>query len=325
MGIQAKILLDSIAPSGNRLTTFEIKFPRFILAEFNTHRMLSRNAASSRAIPIEKMIKAVMEDPAMPESWGKNQSGMQAAEELSDEPISTNGTIPRDSLRAQAKTAWLEARDQAVFAVKNLQKIGLHKQIANRIIEPWMHITVIASATNWANFFHLRTHKDAQPEFQALAKEMKKAYDDSNPKSVSYWDWHMPLIYEEDWDLASKISDEMSYEERHAEVPVEYMLTALDWTKHILRQVSVGRCARVSYLSHDGKRDLREDIKLHNRLISGIKNGDPLHMSPFEHVAKALGEPTRIGNFEGWKQYRKHFPGEEGPKDQVYLDQDSSL
>lgn len=325
MTISAKILLDSISPAGARLTTFELKYPRFIHNEFLTHRCVSRNAASSRAIPVEKMIQAVLDDPAVPVFWGKNQKGMQASEELDD--ISRNYeqhsfVNAGETQRGAAKRIWLEARDKAVEFVRQFQspEIDLHKQIANRILEPWMHITVIASATNWANFFHLRTHKMAQPEFQALAKEMKRAYDESQPTRLFSWDWHMPLVFEEDWSAATQLAESMSESVRREEKTIEYPLTVSDWTKHILRKVSVGRCARVSYLSHQGKRDLVEDIKLHDKLIAGLTTDEPLHMSPFEHVARAQADMVGgTGNFRGFSQYRSFFAGEAGPKEQAYV------
>lgn len=323
MTITAKLLLDSLSPAGTRLSTFEIRYPRFIHSEFMTHRMLSRNAASSRAIPIDKMIQAVIDDPALPVYWGKNQKGMQAAEELSDDPnseprwfTSTGPCSPRQIVRDR----WFNARDSAVAHVRKLQEVDLHKQIANRLLEPWMHITVITSGTCWANFFHLRTHKDAQPEFQALAKEMQKVYDASEPVRLSTWDWHMPLIHEEDWEIATNLADSMDREELQKEKTIEYPITSRDWAKHFLRKVSVGRCARVSYLTHEGKRDIIEDIKLHDRLLGGLVDGAPLHMSPFEHVARALPQPERHANFVGFEQYRSFFQGEAGPPDRFYAD-----
>src|SRR4051812_43727861 len=127
---QTRILRDSIAPCGRRLTTWELTYPRFVHAELMTHRMFSRNSASSRAIPTEKLMARVREDPALPVWWGRNQAGMQADGELGDEP------------RAAAQHLWLKARDQMLEMVERLSAVGLHKQITNRLIEPWMFITV---------------------------------------------------------------------------------------------------------------------------------------------------------------------------------------
>lgn len=260
-----------MSPAGVRLTTWELIFPRFIHSEFMTHREFSRNAASSRAIPIEKTIERVLQDPAMPVHWGKNQKGMQALEELTG----------RDKLEAQA--TWLYARDAAVRSARLMIDAGAHKQIVNRLLEPWTWMTVIASATNHANFFKLRAHKDAQPEFQKLAYLMKDAYEASRPQSLVAFDWHLPLIQPD--DLGQKAT----------------------WDQ--LQKISVGRCARVSYLTHDGRRDHAEDIALHDRLLTAG------HWSPFEHVAQAMEHQSYnnpiCGNFRaGFRQYRKTFQAE---------------
>jgi thymidylate synthase ThyX len=277
MGYSARILKDTVSSAGHRLTTFEVTFPRIVLAEFNTHRMFSRNSASSRAIPIKTMLKRVEEDPFVPTYWGKNQKGMQAAEELSPEAA------------AAAKKEWLYARDQAIISVKRLQMpdIDLHKQTANRLLEPWLWHTVIVTATEFQNFFGLRNNKMAQPEIATPAKMMRELFDKSTPETP-YQGWHLPLVSDEDKAQAS-IST--------------------------LVQLSCARCARVSYLTHDGKRDLAEDTGLYDRLRG------PGHMSPLEHAAREMtaeeltllnpwdGEPA-CGNFVGWVQHRKQLPGE---------------
>lgn len=281
-GYRAKMLCDSISPDGVRLSTMEVTFPRIVLAEFNTHRTKSRNSASSRAIPVEKQLKKVKENPFVPSYWGKNQKGMQAEQELS---ISEQ----EDAIRE-----WLDARDDMVRHAQRLLEIGVHKQITNRLLEPFMWHTVIVSATEWGNFFALRCHKDAQPEIRRAAILMKELHKTSKPRELGYRTWHLPLIQEneiQDWVSANtgKTYDEI-----------------VDFWK----RVSVGRCARVSYLTHDGKRDLDADLRLCETLrASG-------HMSPFEHVARPMnhkeGTPTQtfVGNFRGWIQYRKELPNE---------------
>lgn len=249
----------------------EVTYPRFVHSEFMTHRMFSRNAASSRAIPIKKMIEAVLTDPVLPVWWGANQAGMQAAEELPDEP--------ENYARTLAETLWLKAREQAVETAQLLSDAGLHKQIVNRVLEPWMWITVIASATDWENFFHLRCHPDAQPELRHIANLMEASYRSREPKKVSWGEYHLPLTGfpgDEELDTGSLV------------------------------KVSVGRCARVSYLTHDGLRDPGADISLHDRLAASG------HWSPFEHVAYA--DQSCVGysaNFASpWRQYRKEFASE---------------
>lgn len=268
---QTKILRDSVAPCGRRLTTWEPTYPRFVHAELMTHRMFSRNSASSRAIPTERLMTRIREDPALPVWWGRNQSGMQADQELSSEA------------RATAQLLWLKARDQMLEMAERLSVVGLHKQIVNRIIEPWMFITVIVSATEFANWFHLRTHRAAQPEIAWVARSMWTQYSEAAPTPVSAGDWHLPLLGEQDLDTL---------------------------TPENQRKVSTGRCARVSYLTHEGVRDVVKDIELHDKLCAGPATGEPGHWSPFEHVAMALDEPQRCGNFVGWRQYRKWFSDE---------------
>ena len=220
--------------------------------------MISKNSASSRAIPTSKMIQRVRDDPAFPIHWGANVSGMSAREEV-HEPMAAWGL-------------WREALDSALRIAEEMREMSLHKQVVNRILEPFSYITVIASATDWDNFFALRDHPDAQPEMQMLAKMMKSAYNESTPKLRRPGEWHLPLIDEDDY------------------------FSTEEWPK-----VSAGRCARVSYLTHDGKRDWREDIKLYEKLTSSI----PMHASPLEHPAVALDSSERTGNFTGWMQLRK--------------------
>jgi len=266
---EAKVLADSIGPSGARLTTMQVTFPRIVLAEVNTHRALSRNSASSRAIPVERMLRRVEDDPFIPIHWGKNQKGMQADEFLD----------ATDQIAAEEE--WLRARDAAVESVRELLALGLHKQIANRLLEPWLWHTAIISATDWSNFFALRCHKDAQPEIQQAALMMRAARNASTPVRKYLGEWHLPLVGTERDDV-----------------------TIWDCPIEVVCKISVGRCARVSYLTHDGKRDPQADIDLCDRLqASG-------HMSPFEHVAQALSSPTRNGNFSGWLQLRKMLPNE---------------
>ena len=261
--IEAQIIKDSVNSVGNRITTWVLTYPRFIHSELMTHRAFSRNASSSRAIPIEKMIKAVEDNPAMPEYWGLNQKGMQASEEADKEQI------------AEAKKRWLLARDNAVAQARHLLDVGLHKQIVNRVLEPFTHMTVILTATEYGNFFALRAHKDAQPEFQILAHKMLELYNNSKPQSLGEGEWHIPFSENmPDVDVATKI------------------------------KIATARCARVSYLTFDGKIDVAKDIELHDQLSTSG------HWSPFEHVASSAPLYEQTGNFVGWLQYRKHFANE---------------
>jgi thymidylate synthase ThyX len=275
--IGASIILDSIAANGVRLTTMKFVAPRFILAEINTHRMFSRNAASSRAIPTAKMLARVLTDPALPCEWGQNQPGMQASEVLSQENTYS------------ARTLWLEAMRDAVASAKRLADLGVHKQIANRLIEPFIWCEQIVTATDWVNFFWQRCDKAAQPEFRELARSACVAYFNSQPTPIAHGWWHLPYVYREDINALREREGDGRFSE---------------FTDGLC-QVSVARCARVSYLTHEGVRDVDKDLELFSKLR---KSG---HWSPFEHVASPAHDADwRFGNFHGWVQYRKMFSGE---------------
>lgn len=265
-GYACRVERDSISPAGVRLTTFMVTFPRFILAEVNTHRMLSRNSASSRAIPVEKRLAAVEDSPFVPEQFGRNQKGMQAGDPLPDDKSS----IARD--------AWLTACHAACQQARILAGLGVHKQLANRLLEPFAWHTAIITATEWHHFFSQRCHPDAQPEFRRIACMMRDAKQASTPTEIHRGQWHLPMV------------DEWHGDPDHR-----------DW--QMWQRVSVGRCARVSYETHEGKRDPGADVALAERLMAAR----PPHASPFEHVATpmpAAHPVARCGNLTGWLQWR---------------------
>lgn len=236
---------------------------------------------------------------------------MQANEELCDsykQEFYTDAndkgwvrSIGYDTPRQLSKEYWLKARDSAVEYAKILNKIGLHKQIANRILEPWMHITVLLTGTEFENFFALRAHKDAQPEFQKLAYLMLDLYQQSEPKQLGRDEWHIPFGDKLDLDKVTELAIKSEANGFGVEEEMENAIL------NARLKISVARCARVSYLNFDGKDDYEADIALADRLASSG------HWSPFEHCATPhlSGEiPIRCGNFLGWKQYRKFFPQE---------------
>jgi len=263
--IEVKILLDSTNPYGNRLTTFLLTYPRFIHCELLTHRIFSRNSASSRAIPVQKMIDRVNLLPAEPIYWGKNQKGMQANEELDEKTI------------YEAWQWWMDAKDSAIYHAERLIELGVHKQIANRLLEPFAHMETLVSSTEFGNFFNLRAHPDAQPEFQELAHIMLEHYENSLPVLLQPGEWHIPFT--------DALLDD--------NIPLENKL-----------KVATARAARISYLNHEGKIELEKDYKLHDDLR------DSGHWSPFEHCAVAMDNSESYGNFTGFKQYRKFFTNE---------------
>ena len=294
----ARVIADSLSPDGVRITTQVITLPRIVLAELNTHRAISKSSASSRAVPIEKMIAAAESDPYIPEQWDRNGAGMQG-----------HGLIEgADAERCVAE--WLTARDEAVARARSLYALGVHKQTTNRLLEPFLWHTVIVTATEWDNFFNLRCNPLAHPALRNTAEAMRAAMGQSTPRLVNYGEWHLPYFDpERDTDIAPDARP----------------------------KVCAARCARVSYLTHDGIRDPSKDVALSDKLLT---DG---HMAPLEHVARPMGhgeatdliadatgarahsfgqgkgidtrdmarpEKTFAGNFRGWVQLRKTIPGE---------------
>ena len=287
MTIKSEIIADSVNMSGNRLTTFLLEYPRYIHSELLTHRVFSKNAASSRAIPVEKFIQQVIENPATPSHWGRNQSGMQANEELLPDEIE------------QCKREWLSLRDKAIESVLKLKDIGLHKQVANRLLEPWFHMKIILSGTEFQNFFALRAHKDAHPDLQKLAFMMLDQYNNFKPSEKKTGEWHIPFGDKID-QAKLDILEEKIYGPRQPQTYYFYQ------QQELRKKIAVARCARVSYLNYEGKDDYEVDVQLCDRLFGN----NPKHLSPAEHVAQALDNSEYSGNFRGWKQYRKFFKDE---------------
>jgi hypothetical protein len=265
MACEVKIIEDSLNPyNGIRLTTVQLRYWRGIHAEFMTHRVFSRNASSSRAIPVSTFLKQVWNDPATPVHWGANQQGMKARIELIG------------FKKRFAQFMWKTTGKIVCCLVWLTNKVSSpHKQVFNRLLEPWQYISVIVTSTEWDNFFELRNHPDAQPEIQELAREMKNAMDKSNPVERIY---HLPYITDSD------------------RIALGY-----DNTTGRLMQISTARCARVSYFTHDKQiPSIEKDLKLFNDLVGSV----PLHASPTEHQATALNSKEFNKNFRGWSQFR---------------------
>lgn len=266
--IYAQIIADSISPTGQRLTTFEVRFHRWVLAEFNTHRMLSKNSASSRAIPIWKRIEQVRSCPAVPVKWGRDQSGMQDAGSITPELVE------------KAKLDWIEGSIEACDRAERLCNLGiddegkpvsLHKGLVNRLLEPWLYHTVIVSGTSWDNFYNQRDSALAQPEIEEVAKAMRLAHQHSTPVELDYGQYHTPYVGPDE---------------------------TLTFDLLELLKLSVSRCTRVSYENQGGVRELASDMDLYDRLVYS----DPMHASPLEHIATP--SDTSLGNFKGWGQMR---------------------
>jgi thymidylate synthase ThyX len=332
--IQAKIIADSINPFGHRITTMVVTMPRIVLSEFNTHRMFSRNSASSRAIPFKQMLKAVQQNTFIPIAWQKDHKGMQGTEYLTG-----------DFEIQEAKATWLIAKDKTVHKAKTLNRIGATKQLCNRLLDPFMYHTVIVTATEWENFFKLRcpqywfsnfpdeyhrSKKDAkknQPvvldkytdlmwlkanksqadiHIQAVAEAMWDAKNESTPKKLKAGEWHIPFGDNINSSSFTKFKEELW---KNKQVPT-------NGHNELIIKIATARCARVSYtvIGENKEHNYEADIKLHDKLA---ESG---HWSPFEHCVKAMSRedlanysliknevniPGICDNFQGFISYRR--------------------
>jgi hypothetical protein len=272
MNPSAKIICDSVSEAGHRLTTMEVVMHRFVLAEFNTHRVFSRNSASSRAIPVHKRIEQVRSDPMMPFVWASEQKGMQGGEAL------------RGEGRNLAEIHWRWAAQDAANMALKLVEDGLHKSLVNRLLEPFLPHTVVVTSTEWENFFRQRCSPLAQPEIRVVAEHMRDALQASTPAEVDSDWWHLPYL---------RAGEDREY-------------PAFPY----LCEISAARCARVSYLTHYGVHDPEADLSLYERLVSAEPpHASPLeHVAQPLIVGrdKFDGNP---GNFTGWSQLRHQVLG----------------
>lgn len=342
--ISAKVIAASKNRYGQKIHTFIVTMPRYILAEFNTHRMLSKNSASSRAIPFEKMLKSVQENPFIPMAWQKDHKGMQGTEYF-------NGDGKSEILTND----WLKARDNAVDQALLMSEAGCTKQLVNRLLEPFMWHTVIVTGTDWENFFALRCPKYARPyniyeidgvtlkeHGETLCRSKKEwisgctaEYTQNNaPTTDLGWlkinrgqaDIHMMVLAEAIYDAYNE-SEPQLLKDGQWHIPFRYqievgkimdlfdskgwsLMTNVDYENAMVK-ISTAMCARVSYtvVGEEGKEpNYENDINLHDRLATSG------HWSPFEHCAQAIilsDSPfTYFGNFRGFSQYRKLFINE---------------
>jgi hypothetical protein len=303
----ARIIADSITETGNRLITFEATCWRPVLAEQNTHCVLSRNSASSRAIPVTKQLERFAEDFAAPIVWPREQKGMQGGSNLEEKPL------------ADAQRVWADLADYTLRRIRAYidshpdAETRLHKSMLNRWLEVGLWQTQIISATQWDGYFWQRCHKDAEPHIRAMAQAMYHAAQESTPTLLKTGEFHLPYWaenggHDHDWD------DALSMAEGDVNVCLE-----------VAKSCSVARCARVSYLTQSGMRDLQEDLDLYARLTANrVGSEDPPHASPLEHVAtpwaensqyvtmpsgKSMGPLPKLGKFVGWLQLRHEVLG----------------
>ena len=263
--ITAKVIADSIH-DGHRLTTLELHYPRIILAELNTHRMFSRNTASSRAIPVSKIMENVIDDPYIPVIWQMNQPGMFSTTNASDE------------VSDKATEIWLDTMQDVISGAKKLSAIGIHKQFVNRLLEPFGHVNTVLSSTEWDNFFKLRIAPDAQPEIRILATEIKKAIDNSKPVEMKVGEWHIPYILDEEREK---------------------------YDIETLKKISTSRLARTSYFSHTTKKlsAPEEDIPFHDRLD---KNGHYSPFEHIATPSYRFNSESNFKGWAQYRKFREH-------------------
>ena len=332
--IKAEIVAHSINPQGDELISVLCTFPRIILAEVNTHRMLSKNTSSSRAIPFKKMVESVENDPFIPIAWQKSHSGMQGSEYFTD----------KEQIEELIEE-WLYGRNTAVTQAKILHDMEVTKQLVNRILEPFMWTTMLitGSREGWENFFHLRcpaycdvpsdfkkstvvfkSKKDAvnyinsvgnkitvesyddlhwrawnkgQAEIHImdLAEKIWDAVNESTPKQLEAGEWHIPFLENLNLDWVDKFEEEWDYNENDIPAAVK---------------ISTAMAARTSYtvVGDEKEIDYEKMIGLHDRLLAQ----DPPHSSPLEHCARAMSSQEyhiffpkgRCNNLKGFIPYR---------------------
>ena len=317
--ITAKVIADSINETGQRLTTFELEFPRLILSECNTHGAIEKNTSSSRAIPVSKMLDHIVEQNLKPIYFGSKKSGMQAGDELTGEDLQ------------YVKDVWESALKGAVGQASLLDECGVAKEVTNRITEPYQLIKAVWSATDWENFFNLRLEKDADPNICMLAYKMYEAMSKSVPVLLKKGEYHLPYVGK--YDIPVSYSDLGGYEyetgynvfyyDKERDHTIEHCMTLEEAIKY-----SVASCAAVSYRTES--MTLEKADKIFDMLI----NAEVIHASPFEHLAtpivfKETNEMCNVfeyldkvdgvthvnkqgdlcsGNLRGWIQFRHLLP-----------------
>lgn len=300
--IKARVVADSISPAGIRLVTFEVEFPRFILPQVLTHRLLSRNTASTRAVPTQKTIERVRENPTKPLHWGKNRPGMQAYEECNSRVVlgmfqeSVAGMFEQVNVSVTREQAWDYAAAVMCDVSEELSNSGYHKQVAGRLIETFQSTKMVISATEFCNFFWLRRDKDAQPEIKELADRMWEAMEASEPQQLEYGEWHLPYVH----TYRDEISGALDYVSSHKIVYENEDFLTLEQAQ----KVSVSCCAQVSYRRNDTSLEKAE--KIYDMLVTSR----PVHASALEHCA------TPMKSLHG-----KYWPYDENKRRQVEKDQ----
>ena len=294
--MQVEVILASQTDTGSPpLYTIRMRYPRPIHGEIMTHRVFSRNARSSRAVPVKTMLNEVRNTPFVPWHWGKNQKGMQADEECT-ELVEIPYRKPDDTVSHHISylrhEAWLHADQTACDVAEAYMLEGYHKQIPNRLLEPFSWIDTLITTSDWSNFLWLRQHRAAEPHLQDLANLVALAIEHADIQNLPKCDWHLPYITREDWNAVDPMEG--------SNLP-------------LLLQISAARCARISYRPFNGDSSLESELKRYDLLVSDER----VHASPLEHQAMPDSvidgkwmNPNLHGNFTGWIQHRKLVPNE---------------
>lgn len=321
--MQVEVILASKGPDQKPIYTIRMRYPRIIHGEIMTHRVFSRNARSSRAVPVKTMLNEVRNTPFVPWHWGKNQEGMQADEECSEPVYITDfggdvdfaGDYPRDAL--SNVEAWIASSQDLAMYAEAFMNAGYHKQIPNRLLEPFSWIDTLVTSTEWDNFLWLRDHKDAEPHLQDLARLVHQAIDNATIVPLEPDEWHQPYIVAEDWTEADRRG------------------LIFDESREFINKISAARCARISYKPFDGDASYERELERYDSLVTA----DRVHASPLEHQAtpdvmvtasvdlfqddnesltpdetldskRVYKQKQLHGNLDGYIQYRKTIPNE---------------
>lgn len=282
--IKVTVIADSISPAGQRITTFELEYPRIIHSELMTHRLFSRNAMSSRAVPIKKMVELIRTNPAMPVRFGANQAGMQDKGVEHDGQVWYDWTETEDGLAhnlfCKGREAWMKAAENACEWAERFDKAGYHKQVANRLIEPFQMMKTVLTSTTFNNFWWLRLDADADPTFEHLTEVMKEAILDSTPEPLKPGEWHTPYVHH-------AVTLDGSF---YGYYVVNEEGFPVDLTEEEALAISASCCAQVSYRRLDETKE--KALGIYERLVDGKK----VHASPFEHQATPLSPYREIEN-----------------------------
>lgn len=269
------VLASRHAQTGRLVVSLHMRYPRIIHGELMTHRVFNRNARSSRAVPIKTLLGEIRSSAFIPWHWTGAKPGMQGVPNW-QEKILVKGAAALHvdtDIPVNAEAAWLWGRDLMADLAESFADADYHKQVANRLVEPWMWMDLLVTSTHWANFMHLRDHPDAEPHIRDLAVLVGKALEAAGDQAqiLHPGQWHLPYVTREEIDR---------------ELPAWRFTSAADavlrpetTVADLGKMISAARCARISYKPFDGNSTYEKEIERFNSLIGN----DAVHASPLEH------------------------------------------